>query len=325
MGFFRRTTSQQRTGQVRNTAFTAAGPGLAILAGDDDLEVVGESFHQEDLWSLVGGRGDPARHVRQDVVAVLTAEPENPYDCNAVAVSIDGYRVGHLSREDACLYQSGLLALQRRYGRQVALRGVIVGGGIREDGPGKLGVFLSHHREDFGVEGSAPPVISEPRVRTGRSEVLAATNSHYADELGRISGLQKTDVSAIPALRRLLIEETDPIRRHFVYAEIEARLYRCRDVFASALGEFDHCCQQHDAEMDGICQAFMAELGGVPLLELYRQMAVRQQKIHDYRAALRWAERGIALYSGRAATPEGIDDLRHRAATCRAKLATGPG
>jgi hypothetical protein len=77
--------------------------------------------------------------------------------------------------------------------------------------------------------------------------------------------------------------------------------------------------------MDGICGAFVAEWGTVPLLELYRQMAVRQQKAHDYRRALWWTNRGIALYGGEPAMAEGIEDLRHRSATYRAKLATSSG
>lgn len=58
----------------------------------------------------------------------------------------------------------------------------------------------------------------------------------------------------------------------------------------------------------------------MPLLDLYRQMAVRQQKANDYGQALWWAERGIGLYGSEPATPEGIEDLRQRAAAYRAKL-----
>lgn len=91
-------------------------------------------------------------------------------------------------------------------------------------------------------------------------------------------------------------------------------------MFASAFDEFDQTCRQHDAEMDSVRDAFLAERGSVPLLELYRQMAVRMQKAHDYRQALWWAERGIALYGSQPATSEGIDDLRHRAADYMSKL-----
>jgi len=76
--------------------------------------------------------------------------------------------------------------------------------------------------------------------------------------------------------------------------------------------------------MDGVREAFMAEMGAVPLLDLYRQMAIRQQKLHQYGQALWWAERGMALYGAQAATPEGIEDLRHRAASYRIKLGSSP-
>jgi predicted Zn-ribbon and HTH transcriptional regulator len=42
--------------------------------------------------------------VREDVFAVLAAEPDNPYDTNAVAMWIQGLEVGYLSREDAQRY-----------------------------------------------------------------------------------------------------------------------------------------------------------------------------------------------------------------------------
>ena len=73
--------------------------------------------------------------------------------------------------------------------------------------------------------------------------------------------------------------------------------------------------------MDDIRQAFMTEWGEVPLLETYRQMAIRQQKAGDFEQALWWAERGIAVYGDDAARPEAVEDLQHRAAAYRAKLA----
>lgn len=310
MAIFRRLASRMQA---------ADNPAVLVLDGYDDLEVVGESQYQDNRWFLVGGLGDPTQHVRQNIVAVLTPEPENPYDANAVAVTINGLTVGYLCREDAELLQPGLIALYKLHGKPIALPGAIVGGGIRQDGPGRLGVFLRFDPEAFGL--LKVDLGDEPAVRTGMSEALAVTSPSYSEELARISSRSRTDVAAIAELRRYLADESDPVRRHFAYAEIESRLYRCRDIFASALDEYDQYCHQHDAEMDDICQALVAEFGSVPLLELYRQAAIRQQKIHNYQAALRWAERGIALYSGRAATREAVEDLRHRAATYRAKLA----
>jgi hypothetical protein len=82
---------------------------------------------------------------------MLVAEDDNPYDANAVAVWVDGLKVGHLSRGDARAHRPGLLALQERYRKPIAMEGVICGGGIREDGPGRLGVFLRYDRKDLGL------------------------------------------------------------------------------------------------------------------------------------------------------------------------------
>jgi hypothetical protein len=138
----------ERPAQVRD------GIQAMLLGGNEDLEVVGESHYQENLWRLVSPRrrGD---QVRCAVQASLVAEDDNPYDANAVAVWVQGLKVGHLSRDDARRYRPGLLSLQDRYSQPIALLGAIVGGGIREDGPGRLGVFLRHDPADFGLPASA--------------------------------------------------------------------------------------------------------------------------------------------------------------------------
>jgi hypothetical protein len=121
-------------------------------------------------------------------------------------------------------------------------------------------------------------------------------------------------------LRELLTTDPDPIDRHFQFAELETRLYRCRDLYDSALEEFDDACRRHDSEMEVICGAFMAKWGKVPLLETYRQMAIRQQKLKDWEACRWWAERGLALYGNNAAREEAVEDLLKRRNRALAKL-----
>jgi hypothetical protein len=106
------------------------GDEITLLGGSDDLEVVAESYYQENLWRLVGPRW-PGDRVRHPVYAVLFAEDDNPRDANAVAVWVQGLKVGHLSRANARRYRPGLLSLQRHYGQPIALNGVIAGGGIQ--------------------------------------------------------------------------------------------------------------------------------------------------------------------------------------------------
>jgi hypothetical protein len=186
-------------------------------------------------WRIVGGRRCPDGRVREDAFAVLAAEPDNPYDTNAVTVWIQGLKVGYLSREDAQRYRPGLLALEQQHGQPIALAGVIAGGGMRADGPGRLGVFLDHNPADFGLR---PLPVSPPsgsRMRTGLSDALATDEVDESYDLVWLRDLPVDELRAIKMLRQLLERETDAIDRHFMHAHLEALLYRSRDVFASAL------------------------------------------------------------------------------------------
>jgi hypothetical protein len=304
---------QDRPTWMREGTFKAA-----LLEGCEDLEVVGESRRQDNLWRVLGGQHRPEVHVRMDVYAMILAEDGNPYDANAISVWIDGLMVGYLPRDEARKLRPGLLVLQEREGKPIALEGVIVGGGMRDDGPGRVDVFLRYNPEDFGL--SLPPqaLYADAKLRAALGDKLACSkDSPY--NMVWMHGLSDDDVRAIKALREALATESNVIGRHFIYAELEAALYRCRDAFTSALDDYDKVCAQHDGEMDSIRSAFMADWGKVPVLDTYRQMAIRQQKRHDYSQALWWVERGIALYADDAARPEAVDDLRKRAASYRAE------
>ena len=290
----------------------------ALLEGHEDLEVVGESHRQENLWRVLGGQHRPEVHVRMDVYAMLVAEDGNPYDANAVSVWIDGLMVGYLPRDQARRLRPGLLALQEREGKAIALRGVIVGGGMRDDGPGRLGVFLRYDPKDFRLSFPSPALYADARLCAALGDDLASSKDSPFN-LVWMHDLPDDDIRAIKVLRKALTTESNVIGRHFIYAELEAALYRCRDAFTSALDDYDQACKQHDGEMDSIRSACMAHWGKVPVLNTYRQMAIRQQKQHEYGQALWWAERGIALYGDDAARPEAVDDLRKRAASYRAK------
>src|SRR6266487_851937 len=249
-----------------------------LYDGDVDLEVVGESHYQDNLWRLIGGRSSPNERARVDIHAVLVAETDNHYDANAVSVWIGGLKVGYLSRDDAQRYQPGLLALQKKHGQPIALPGVIAGGGMREDGPGRLGVFLRHDPTDFGVPSKAPSHPAASRMRTGLSNAFATDAADDSYDLAWMDDLPDEEIRAITKLRQLLQRDPDPIDRHFIYSHLESVLYRLRYAFTSALEEYDEACRQHDSEMDMIRQALIAKWGQVLWQETYRLMAIRQQK-----------------------------------------------
>jgi hypothetical protein len=300
----------------------AVTPRVAVLGGDDDLEVVGESNYQPALWAICGGH--PGERVRCPITAVLVPEPQNAYDPNAIAVVVAGQTVGYLDRQTAALYVRSLNEQMASHRAQIGLNGVIVGGGHRDDGPGRLGVWLEHDPRNFGVHPAAPlpggRQAGNGTMRTGFSEAWLTDAEDDSYDLSWFNDLPPGDRSAIAKLRELLGSDPDPIDRHFQYAELEARLYRCRDLYASALDEFDDACRRHDAEMETICQAFLVKWGKVPRLETYRQMAIRQQKKKDWQACLWWAERGLVLYGDAAAREDAVDDLIKRRSRARQKL-----
>jgi hypothetical protein len=296
-------------------AETVGEIAVTLCEGSVSLEVVGESYRQDNLWRLVGGF--TTEYVHKPCIAMLLPE-DNPHDPNAIAVHISGLMVGYLPRATAAAYRPGLEALMQKHRHVIALNGQIIGGAEREDGIGQLGVWLEHNPADFVVGGPPPAEPEAPHVRTG---------AHVEADSGALSWLDSVpddDVRAIPHLRNLLAAETSPRARHYMYAELEHRLYHSRDAFSSALDDYDVVCRDHEAEMDTIRPALIADLGGVPFLELFRQAAIRHQHTHDYETALWWAERGLAIYGEQSLNAEWTDDLTRRAERYRKVLNPQP-
>ncbi len=103
------------------------------LCDDGRLGVVGESFYQEALQIVAGGRSfGTSFDDHLPVTAVLVPEPENPYDANAVRVDVlagdKSLKVGYLARENAERYQPFLLEL-REEGRIGTCPARVCGGG----------------------------------------------------------------------------------------------------------------------------------------------------------------------------------------------------
>jgi hypothetical protein len=114
---------------------TAAPVEATWLGGDEAVEVVGESHYVSALRQITGRGG--TEQVRYPVVALLVPEPSNPYDSYAIAVEVDGHKVGYLSRDDARAY-GRLVQECAGPGRAVACNGRICG----REGTPNLGVWL---------------------------------------------------------------------------------------------------------------------------------------------------------------------------------------
>ncbi|MDX6702816.1 MAG: hypothetical protein QOF26_3042 [Baekduia sp.] len=88
-------------------------PSAFELPPDGYRAVVGESFHQDALEGTVA-LTRPGEEGRPMFRAVLVAEPDNPYDPNAVAIHSAAGKVGHLSRGEAIDYAPVMAALAER-------------------------------------------------------------------------------------------------------------------------------------------------------------------------------------------------------------------
>lgn len=290
--------------------------------GTEDLDVVGESFYQGELWTLVGGVTQ--ERVRQEIYALLLPDPENQHDPNAIAVYINGLLVGHLGRDDAAQMTPGLKALMAKHpGEYIAVEGVIAGGGMREDGLGRLGVFLKYDPEDFGLQPSRGLSLSEPvqLLRTGYSEAMATDLQDDSYDLSWMSTLSPDGPKALRQLRELAATNQEPISRHFIFAELERLLYGYRDDLPGALEECDEWAEKHHQELqDGLRQILIDKFSALPLLATYKQSCVRHSKAKNQEAVLLWAERGITMYGDEAFKDEWVADLEKRAAQAQVRM-----
>ncbi len=114
---------------------------MLILEGDGEYEqqVAGESFHQQHLELIVGGRTQRSAECYTE--AELIPDRTNPEDKLAVKVRIMGYTVGYLPKREARVYRKWLLSHHGKL--QVAVCPALIRGGWSRDGDrGYFGVVL---------------------------------------------------------------------------------------------------------------------------------------------------------------------------------------
>jgi hypothetical protein len=108
--------------------------------GSFSLDVIGESHYQRALEHVCGGRTEASQD--RVVTAVLILEDDNPYDSQAVCVTIDEWTVGYLPRQKARVFRARLRREGIR-GDEFECRANIRGGWDRGDGDrGFFGVWL---------------------------------------------------------------------------------------------------------------------------------------------------------------------------------------
>lgn len=106
VGMLRRLVGgRSTTRRVERITGQVGRPRPVALRGPCDIDVVGESLHQDTLLDLVGGER-PYGGVDVTAVAELVFDPEGPHDSETIEVRIDDRPVGHLDRGDAAAYRA---------------------------------------------------------------------------------------------------------------------------------------------------------------------------------------------------------------------------
>ena len=136
MSFIRRLFGGNQTTTPRYTTvlLSPERPGATLM-------VVGEGSYQDSIERVSGGKTEDGP-ANAEHTAILKREPSNPYDRNAISVSIEGETVGYLSRENALLYRE-VIEWADAHDRRVACIATLIGGWDRGDGDtGSFGVTL---------------------------------------------------------------------------------------------------------------------------------------------------------------------------------------
>jgi hypothetical protein len=295
---------------------------LVILDGSDDLDVVGESYQQENLWALVGGAS--SEKIRVEVIGYLVPEPENKYDPNAIGVWIQGRKVGFVAKELAREIVDDLLRLMSENGDSlIGLRGVIAGGGQYADGPGQLGAFLEYPAHLFGQNNALPDPhnVGAGLMNSGHSSAMMTDDIDDSYDLSWSATLSQDPSKRILDLRKILEVNTEPLSRHFAYIWLEDILYDYKEVFPDALVQYDEVCEKHAKELEtSIRIAMISKWGKLANLQVHRQSSIRHAKAKDLQKALYWAELGLKTYGNDAFKEEWTLDLKKRVATLTARI-----
>lgn len=305
-------------------------PGAAKVSCSSkafDCEIVGEAKFQAELHGLVTAMRKSGEEL---LIVSVEHDAGNRYDANALAVKCEGKIIGYLPREAAATLAAGVSRFRRNQGRWPTCYGRPSSGGNY----GTIGVWLDLDLRTLGLdEGELDDISWYARphsagsarssgtgFRTGFGEAESTDLEDDSYDLSWAVTLADDNAAAVGQLRSLLGISRSPIERHYMYAALEDRLYKLRDTSSMALDAYDSACREHDSEMDSIVPELKRKFGMIPLLETYRQCAIRHQKAKDFVEGAWWAERGLALYGDSAGKPEWPADLRSRLDKFRKKL-----
>jgi|SRR6056297_382726 len=136
--------------------------------GSFPMDVVGESNYQSVLQQVCGGHSRYGHEFQVD--GELVREPENPYDVNAIAVTIHGSNVGYLPRDQAARVSAQMA--EEGIDRAICRAKIVGGWRTNQHDEGSFGVRLAIPFRgwiDFGL-GKKAPSNSASNSQPGRQD-----------------------------------------------------------------------------------------------------------------------------------------------------------
>lgn len=138
--------------------------------------VVGESRYTPQLKRITKRLGGGPTGEAM-TTAIVTAEPQNQYDANAVKVTIDGDTVGYLPREDAVDYSPALLRLAA-HDICVAVPARVWWGGWGDDDDWTASVRLDLGPPELLLPINAPPSGAAIQLPPGKAIQVTGEDQH---------------------------------------------------------------------------------------------------------------------------------------------------
>lgn len=133
--------------------FATPEPHIFVLPGNGEykLELVGESFYQDNLITICGPYDNSVEQKRIEAEATLILEDDNKYDRNnAVRVEIQGKPVGYLKKEVARAYRG--VIKEGGHPRAIGKCQAIIQGGWDRSEKGRKDVGMYGVRLDIPIE-----------------------------------------------------------------------------------------------------------------------------------------------------------------------------
>lgn len=147
-----------------------------------DYDVVGEEHRRDAVLRIVSAASDEEKARREAYrVAILEREPSNPYDKDAVKVTVDGEHVGYLPRKDAPHF-GDFIEQVRKAGGTCGVRALVQWHGERPTGPVEVRLDLPHPgRGNPEVTLTPLSELTEDPTRVAPAQTQSSTRTRAAN------------------------------------------------------------------------------------------------------------------------------------------------